>query len=76
MTYVSLLCPPFSGHLNLMLALGRALQRGSHRVAAVNVLDDQAADVQNRPLITWRARAERSRETAHGPIQSIMIPVR
>jgi len=42
MAHLALLCPPFTGHLNPLLALGRALQHRGHRVTVVNVLDTEA----------------------------------
>src|SRR6478672_1102066 len=42
MTHFGLLCPPTTGHLNPMLALGRALQQRGHQVTLFNILDTAA----------------------------------
>ncbi len=41
MAHIGILCPPGSGHLNPMGALGRELQRRGHRVTAFNILDSE-----------------------------------
>ena len=42
MTHIGILCPTLTGHLNPMIALGRELQRRSHRVTIVGFLDGEA----------------------------------
>ena len=42
MTHFAIICPEVTGHLNPMFALGRELQRRSHRVTFIGVLDAQA----------------------------------
>lgn len=42
MSYYALLVPAFTGHLNPMTVLGRALQRRGHRVAVITALDGEA----------------------------------
>jgi len=37
--HIALVCPPFSGHLNPMTALGCALQQRGHRVTVLGVAD-------------------------------------
>ena len=39
MAHIALICPPQTGHLNPMTAVGRALQRRGHHVTALGVLD-------------------------------------
>lgn len=43
MTHFAIICPAVMGHLNPMFALGHELQRRSHRVTLIGVLDAQAA---------------------------------
>ncbi|NEQ47313.1 MAG: glycosyltransferase [Leptolyngbya sp. SIOISBB] len=42
MAHIGILCPTLTGHLNPMIALGRELQRRSHRVTIVGFLDGEA----------------------------------
>ena len=42
MTHIGILCPTLTGHLNPMLALGGELQRRSHRVTVVGLIDGKA----------------------------------
>lgn len=42
MAHIGILCPTLTGHLNPMIALGRELQRRSHRVNIVGFLDGEA----------------------------------
>ncbi|MGD1908574.1 MAG: glycosyltransferase [Leptolyngbyaceae cyanobacterium] len=42
MAHIGILCPTLTGHLNPMIALGRELQRRSHRVTVVGFLDGEA----------------------------------
>ncbi|MGD1941078.1 MAG: nucleotide disphospho-sugar-binding domain-containing protein [Leptolyngbyaceae cyanobacterium] len=42
MTHIGILCPTLTGHLNPMIALGCELQRRSHRVTMVGLLDGKA----------------------------------
>jgi UDP:flavonoid glycosyltransferase YjiC (YdhE family) len=42
MGYYAMLVPAYTGHLNPMAVLGRALQRRGHRVAIVSVLEAEA----------------------------------
>ncbi|MBD2093859.1 glycosyltransferase [Trichocoleus sp. FACHB-591] len=54
MTHYGLLCPPTTGHLNPMLALGRELQQQGHQVTLFNILDTaakaKAAEINFWPL--------------------------
>ncbi|MEL6401901.1 MAG: glycosyltransferase [Cyanobacteria bacterium J06626_4] len=42
MTHIGILCPTLTGHLNPMIALGGELQRRSHRVTVVGLIDGKA----------------------------------
>ena len=42
MTHFGIICPPVTGHLNPMTALGHELHRRGHRVTVIGVLDAQA----------------------------------
>ncbi|MEM1308593.1 MAG: glycosyltransferase [Cyanobacteria bacterium P01_H01_bin.153] len=42
MAHVGILCPTLTGHLNPMIAIGRELQRRSHRVTIIGFLDGEA----------------------------------
>ncbi|MDB9528493.1 glycosyltransferase [Oscillatoria sp. CS-180] len=42
MAHIGILCPTLTGHLNPMMAIGRELQRRSHRVTIVGLIDGQA----------------------------------
>ena len=42
MTHFGIICPPATGHLNPMIALGHELHRRGHRVTVIGVLDAQA----------------------------------
>ncbi|MEM8543418.1 MAG: glycosyltransferase [Cyanobacteria bacterium P01_H01_bin.119] len=39
MAHIGILCPTLTGHLNPMIAIGRELQRRSHRVTVVGFID-------------------------------------
>jgi len=40
--HIGILCPTLTGHLNPMIAIGRELQRRSHQVTIVGLLDGKA----------------------------------
>ncbi|MDJ0773945.1 MAG: glycosyltransferase [Mastigocoleus sp. MO_167.B18] len=42
MTHFGIICPPATGHLNPMIALGNELHRRGHRVTAIGLLDIKA----------------------------------
>ncbi|MEO1589764.1 MAG: glycosyltransferase [Cyanobacteria bacterium J06632_22] len=42
MAHIGILCPTLTGHLNPMIAIGRELQRRSHRVTIVGFIDGKA----------------------------------
>jgi len=42
MAHIGILCPTLTGHLNPMIAIGRELQRRSHRVTVVGFMDGKA----------------------------------
>ncbi|MBD1841311.1 glycosyltransferase [Coleofasciculus sp. FACHB-501] len=43
MTHFGVICPPFSGHLNPLAALGRELQQRGHRVTFLQIPDLEAS---------------------------------
>ena len=55
MTHFGIICPPLTGHLNPMTALGRELQRRGHRVTVISLLDAQpiasAAGLEFLPIL-------------------------
>lgn len=46
MAHIGILCPTVTGHLNPMIAIGRELQRRSHRVTIVGFMDGKARVVE------------------------------
>jgi zeaxanthin glucosyltransferase len=42
MTHFGIICPPYSGHLNPLSALGRELQKRGHRVTILHISDLEA----------------------------------